>query len=141
MYTCGFREIGINCVNGSYQALKFTWEINEICVYFLTISVSIKGDARATYKRTDSHSYLLFSSSQFLRLRRLCSDDKDIETKSLEMRTFLVERCYPTHLLDSALHAPPPTSFTAFLPVNVANFTLVKRVDVHLTDLLNTFVP
>ena len=48
----------------------------------------------------DSHSYLLFSSShpnhtkqsipysQFLRLRRLCSDDKD---------------GYPTHLLDSAI--------------------------------------
>ena len=26
---------------------------------------------------------------QFLRLRRLCSDDKDFETKCLEMRTFL----------------------------------------------------
>ena len=39
------------------------------------------------------------------------------------------------------LHAPPPTSFTAFLAVNVANFTSVKRADVYLTDLLNTFVP
>ena len=61
------------------------------------------------------HSYLLFSSShpnhtkqsilysQFLRLRRLCSEDKDFETESLEMRTFFVERGYPTHLLDSAI--------------------------------------
>ena len=78
---------------------------------FLDISVSINGDALATsvsYKPTDSHSYLLFPSShpnhtkesipysQFLRLRRLCSDDKDFETKSLEMRTFFVERGYPT---------------------------------------------
>ena len=85
---------------------------------FLDISVSINGNALATsvsYKPTDSHSYLLFSSphpnhtkqsilySQFLRLRRLCSDDKDFETKSLEMRTFFVERGYPTHLLDSAI--------------------------------------
>ena len=66
-------------------------------------------------KPTDSHSYLLFSSShpnhtkqsipysQCLRLRLLCSDDKDFETKSLEMRTFFVERGYPTHLLDSAI--------------------------------------
>ena len=87
-------------------------------VSFLDISVSINGDVLATsvsYKPTDSHSYLLFSSShrnhtkqsipysQFLRLRRLCCDDKDFETKSLEMRTFFVERGYPTHLLDSAI--------------------------------------
>ena len=80
--------------------------------------VSINGDALATsvsYKPTDSHSYLLFSSShpnhtkqsipysQCLRLRRLCSDDKDFEIKSLEMRTFFVERAYPTHVLDYAI--------------------------------------
>ena len=53
---------------------------------------------------TDSHSYLLFSSShpnlskqsipyfQFLRLRRLCSDDKDFEIKSLETKTFSISR-------------------------------------------------
>ena len=108
----------INYVNGFHHALKFTWEISETCVSFLDISVSINGDAFATsvsYKPTDSHSYLLFSSShpnhtkqyipysQFLRLRRLCRDDKDFETKSLEMRTFFVERGYPTHLLDSAI--------------------------------------
>ena len=108
----------INYVNGFHHALKFTWEISETCVSFLDISVSINGDALATsvsYKPTDSHSYLLFSSShpnhtkqsipysQFLRLRRLCSEDKDFETKSLEMRTFFVERGYPTYLLDSAI--------------------------------------
>ena len=32
---------------------------------------------------------------------RPCSDDKDFETRSLELRTFFVERGYPTHLLDS----------------------------------------
>ena len=100
------------------HALKFTWEISETCVPFLDISVSNNGDALATsvsYKPTDLHSYLLFSSShsnhtkqsipyfQFLRLRRLCSVDKDFETKSLKMKTFSVERDYPTHLLDSAI--------------------------------------
>ena len=44
-------------------------------------------------------------------------------------------------LFGTILHAPPPTSFTAFLELNVANFTSVKRADVYLTDLLNTFVP
>ena len=73
-------------------------------------------------------------------------------------RTFSCSRarCYTCSFLNSAtsisdlnpissfgtiLHAPPPTSFTAFLAVNVANFTSVKRTDVYLIDLLNTFVP
>ena len=108
----------INYVNGFHHALKFTWGIRETCVSFLDISVSINGNTLATsvsYKPTDSHSYLLFSSShpnhtkqsipysQLLRLHRLCSDDKDFETKLFGMRTFFVERGYPTHLLDSAI--------------------------------------
>ena len=94
----------------SIHALKFTWEISETCVLFLDISVSINGDALVTsvsYKPTDSPSYILFSSShpnhtkqstpysQFLRLRRLCSEDKDFETKSLEMRSFLLNVAIP----------------------------------------------
>ena len=94
----------------SRHALKFTWEISETFVLFLDISVSINGDALAisvSYKPTDSHSYLLFSStnpnhtkesipySQFLHLRRLCSDDRDFQTKSLEMRTFLSNVAIP----------------------------------------------
>ena len=58
----------INYVNGFHHAFKFTWEISETCVSFLDTctSVSINDDALATsvsYKPTDSHSYLLFSSS------------------------------------------------------------------------------
>ena len=52
------------------------------------------------YKPTDSHSYLHYSShhpqkckdgipfSQFLRLRRLCSEEEDFTAKSLEMVEF-----------------------------------------------------
>ena len=47
----------------------------------------------------------------------------------------------PTLLFGTILHGPPPTSFTAFLAVNVVNFTSVKPADVYPTDLLNTFVP
>ena len=63
------------------------------------------------YKPTDSHSSSSHPNypkqsirySKCLRLRRLCSDDKDFETKSSEIRTFFVERGYPSHLLDSAI--------------------------------------
>ena len=107
----------INYVNGFHHALKFRCEISETCVSFLDISVSINGDALATsisYKPTDSHSYLLFSFShpnhtkqtipysQCLCLHCLCSDDKDFETNSLEMRIFLSDVAIPP-ILDSAI--------------------------------------
>ena len=65
---------------------------------------------RVHYKPTVSHSYLLHSSShpshvknsipfsQFLRLRRLCSDDSDFSNKLEEMRHFFKKRGYPDSL-------------------------------------------
>ena len=81
----------ITAVNSFHPALKYTWEISDTCLAFLEIKLSIEGNGlctRAHYAEpTDSHSYLLYSSSrpshvknsisysQFLRLRRLCSED------------------------------------------------------------------
>ena len=65
---------------------------------------------------TDSHSYLLHSSShpsyvknsipysQFLRLRRLCSDDSDFSNKSKEMCQFFKKRGYPASVIQAAHH-------------------------------------
>ena len=101
----GELECFINYVNNFHPALQFTWEISETSVSFLDILVSINGNRLTTsvfYKPTDSHSYLLYSSShpnhtkqsisfsQFLHLRRLCSEDEDFQSKSLEMREFFV---------------------------------------------------
>ena len=85
----------ITSVNSFHPALKYTWEISETSLAFLDIKVSISGNGLCTsvhYKPTDSHSYLLHSSSipyfQFLRLRCLCSDDSDFSNKSIEMCQF-----------------------------------------------------
>ena len=106
-------------------ALQFTWEISETSVSFLDILVTINGNRLVTsvsYKPTDAHSYLLFSSSQpnhtkrlipfsqFLHLCRLCSEDEDFHSESLEMRDFFVQRGYPTSLLDTAFLKAPPNS-------------------------------
>ena len=71
------------------------------------MKVSINSNGLSTsvhYKATDSHSYLVHSSShpsyiknsipfsQFLRLRRLCSDDSDFSNKSEEMCHFFKRR-------------------------------------------------
>ena len=101
----------ITAVNSFHPALKYTWEISDTSLAFLDIKVSIEGNALCTsvhYKPTDSHGYLLYSSShpshvknsipysQFLRLRRLCSDDSEFSLKSEEMCDFFDKRGYPS---------------------------------------------
>ena len=66
------------------------------------------------YKPTDSHSYLLHSSShpthvknstpfsQFLRLRFLWSDESDLSNKSEEMLQFFKNRGYPDSVVMAA---------------------------------------
>ena len=80
----------------SKQLKRLKRSRKKISLAFLDIKVSINGNGLRTsvhYKPTDSHSYLLHSSShpshvknaipysQFLRLRRLCSDDSDFSKK------------------------------------------------------------
>ena len=62
----GELEQFINYVNNFHPALQFTWEISETSVSFLDILVTMNGNRLVTsvfYKPTDSHSYLLYSSS------------------------------------------------------------------------------
>jgi len=91
-------------------------ELLNIPLAFLDIKVSIEGYRLCTsvhYKPTDSHSYLLYSSShpshvknstpysQFLRLRRLCSDDFDFSSKSEEISNFFNKRGYPASVFQA----------------------------------------
>ena len=150
----------IGFVNSFHPALKLTWEISETSVTFLDINISFQDNNLATsvhYKPTDSHSYLLYSSShpshvrdsipysQFLRLRRLCSDDSEFNSKCDEMSNFLSEVGYPDNILSKALNRvqnvnresalEPPAStneqripFTlTFYPNNLANSNVVFR--------------
>ena len=58
-----------------HPALKFTWEISGTCVLSLDILVSINGNVLMTsvsYKLTDSHIYLLFSSSHPNHTKQWC---------------------------------------------------------------------
>ena len=135
-------------VNNFHPALQFTWEISGTSVSFLDILISINGDRLVTsvfYKPTDSHSYLLYSSShpnhtkrsipfsQFLRLRRLCSEDEDFHTKSLEMRDFFVQRGYPTSLLDTAFSKASQIPRSETLTNPVTNVTENNQIPLVLT--------
>ena len=74
------------------------------------------------YKETDSYSYHTDSSShpvrcknsipysQLLRLRRICSEESDFETRSREMAGFFLRRDYPPAVVDQALQRVKSTS-------------------------------
>ena len=119
--SCSRQELDyfITSVNSFHPALKYTWVVSECSIAFLDINVSISGNRLSTsvhYKPTDSHSYLLHSSShpahvknsipysQFLRLRRLCSDDTDFSEKAEEMCQFFKARGYPDPVIHNSKH-------------------------------------
>ena len=110
----------INSINSFHPALKYTWEISENSLAFLDIKLSINDNGLSTsvhYKPTVSHNYLLLHSSshpqhvknaipfsQFLRLRRLCSDDTDFNNKCEEMCQFFKKRGYPDSAVTTGKH-------------------------------------
>jgi hypothetical protein len=134
-------------INNFHPALQFTWEISETSVSFLDILVSINGNKLVTsvfYKPTDSHSYLLFSSShpnhtkrsipssQFLRLRRICSEDEEFQAKCLELSHVFVQRGYPTSLLDSAFSKASQILRSDTLTDHVSNVTGNNKIPLVL---------
>ena len=119
--SCSRQELDyfIASVNSLHPALKYTWVVSEYCIAFIDINVSISGNRVSTSvhcKPTDSHSYLLHSSShlahvknsilysQFLRMRRLCSDDTDFSEKAEEMCQFFKTRGYPDPVIHNSKH-------------------------------------
>ena len=115
-YTC-LAELVIAISNK--RRCKYTWKISDTSLAFLDIKLSIEGNGLCTsvhYKPTDSHSYLLYSSShpshvknsipysQLLRLRRLCSEDSDFSLKSEEMCHFFDKRGYPASVVQAGHH-------------------------------------
>ena len=90
-------------VNGFHPSLNFTWIVSDVQLPFLDLCLKPVSDRLLTsehYKETDTHSYLNYTSShpvrcknsipysQFLRLRRICSEENDFENKSKEMASF-----------------------------------------------------
>ncbi|XP_070188824.1 uncharacterized protein [Littorina saxatilis] len=108
----------IHFIQAFHPNIKFTFNISSSSVVFLDISISILHGRFSTsvfYKETDAHSYLDFNSShhpankssipfsQFLRLRRLCSEDDDFHQQSVLMTSFFLARNYPDALVRDAL--------------------------------------
>ena len=100
-------------------SIKFTSCISESRVEFLDIEIFLRNHKLSTsvfYKKTATHAYVHFSSShppsckegvpysEFLRLRRLCSEDSDFHDQCQKMAQFFLDREYPRNVIETALN-------------------------------------
>ena len=106
----------INFVSNFSPALKYTKcigkEVNMLDTTLTVTNCSIKSTLYS--KPTDSHCYLHYDSShptscknsipysQFLRIRRICSDDDDFRCKVNTMYQHFVDKGYPRRVLNKA---------------------------------------
>jgi len=105
--------------NGFNPNIKFTTITSTTDINFLDISLFLTPFCISTsvhYKDTDSHCYLRYTSShpkscrdaipysQFLRLRRLCSDEVKFRQEADKLFEFFRARGYPSCLLSKALN-------------------------------------
>ena len=105
----------LNCFHPN---LKYTYEISETKVNFLDLLVSLEGNEFVTdlyCKPIDGHQYLHYESShpihtrrsavysQALRIRRMCTKEKDSEKHLQELRSWFENRNYPEKLITEQL--------------------------------------
>ena len=104
-------------INSIHSSIKFSGEFSNIEVDFLDVTTYRKGNkifSRLFCKPTDSHSYLEFNSchppqnknsipySQFLRIRRNCTEWEDFLQNGLKLSAYFSIRGYPLELVTKA---------------------------------------
>ena len=104
----------IEALSHFHPALEYTTQIDQR-IPMLDVDISIKGKKVSTTlytKDTDSHSYLQYSSShpsackkgipysQFLRVRRICSEKEEFEKQSKFLLNCFLKQGYPRYLLE-----------------------------------------
>ena len=98
----------MTAVNSFHPALKYTWEISNTSLAFLDIRVSVEGNGLYTsvhYKPTDSHSYLLYSSSHPSHFKNsIPYSQRTLIFPSEEMCNFFDKRGYPASVVQAGHH-------------------------------------
>ena len=104
----------IDHANSLHNTIKFTANISSSEIAFLDVLIRIENHKLVTtlYKKsTDKHQYLDFTShhprhckggipnSQIIRLRRICTDDTDYNTRVSDLMNTLQTRNYPKNML------------------------------------------
>ena len=107
----------LNHINQCSPHIKFTWEFSTKSIDFLDLKIqNINGEIVTDLftKPTDSHNYLNYNSahpptckksipySQFLRIRRICSNVEDFDKNTVLLSGHFLERDYPLELIQEA---------------------------------------
>ena len=108
-----------SCLDSCHKIIKFTQERSSDSIIFLDFTISIGSNNEiitSLYsKPNDSHNYLLYSSehprhllkgipfSQFLRVRRICSNVLDYRQSSLMLASHFIRRGYRKYLVQNAM--------------------------------------
>ena len=126
-----------------HPKLEYTWSIPSAKLPFLDMFLIPRDDRVATsihYKETDSHSYLNFKlshpfkckasipTSQFLPLRKICSEEDDFEEAATTTESFFVTRGYPVQLIQEGRRKAASTPRALLLAGRNANQTGTSRV-------------
>ena len=102
-------------LNGFHPSIKFTFQKSKMKVNFLNVVIKIKNGRLSTdlySKPVDSHQYLHYNSchpehikksiiySQTLRLRRRCSERKDLKSHVRDLKGWFLRRGYPEQIIE-----------------------------------------
>ena len=100
----------INCINHQHSNIIFTSNISTTSVNFLDVTIDLHGGniSTKTYtKSTDTHAFLSYNSfnprhikqsiiySQFLRYKRICSNDEIFFNDATKLFKYFLAREYP----------------------------------------------
>ena len=147
-------DLFVDYLNNCLPSIKFEAETSLSSVNFLDVKVKLSPEGCLTTglytKPTDAHNYLSYSSchppkcrdsipySQFLRLRRICSDTLDFTNEARTMASHFHRAGYPKKLLQD--------SFTKTYQLNREELleykqTYEREKDERNLFLINTFHP
>ena len=106
------------------------------------------------YKPTDTHSYLCYESShpphvrkalpysQFLRIRRICSDERKFKEHCVTLKGHFSKRGYPEKCLDEAMQLATAKSSTSLLnPLDRTTTSNPEEDDVNTFFAITEYHP
>ncbi len=143
-------------LNSCHNTIKFTTEVSKSHTNFLDTTVFVAENrslkTRLYCKPTDTHDYLLYNSchpahckegipySQFLRIRRICTDIADFEISASMLTSHFTRRKYPDRIITDAIErARSQDRHSLLYNTNVRNDNSEKRF--YIIDTYNPSNP
>ena len=146
----------IDYLNSCNDNIKFSSEISETELNFLDVTVKVKNQRLTTdlyTKPTDRNTYLPYNSAhpkhcvkglpygQFLRIRRICSENEDYIQHATKKAAQLIQRGYPKErLVESSIKAYNQDRDSLLKPKTNKD-TTEKKEEIFLTTTYNRTFP